>query len=39
MPSGLYGVFGAATGAIGVGKRLWVSSCGSDRTAIFDLNP
>ena len=39
MPSGLYGAFGAATGAIEVGKRLWVSSCKSDRIAIFDLNP
>jgi hypothetical protein len=39
MPSGLYGVFGAATGAIEVGKRLWVSSCKSDRIAIFDLHP
>jgi len=38
MPSGLYGAFGAATGAIEVGKRLWVSSTKSDRIAIFDLN-
>ena len=39
MPSGLYGSFGAATGAIEVGNRLWLSSCKSDRVAIFDLNP
>jgi hypothetical protein len=39
MPSGLYGAFGAATGAIEVGKRLWISSFKSDRIAIFDLNP
>lgn len=38
MPSGLYGAFGGATGAIEVGNRLWVSSCKSDRIAIFDLN-
>ncbi len=37
MPSGVYGAFGAATGAIEVGDRLWVSSTGSDRVAIFDL--
>jgi hypothetical protein len=39
MPSGVYGAFGAATGAIEVGDRLWVSSTGSDRIGIFDLNP
>ena len=37
MPSGVYGAFGAGTGAIEVGNRLWVSSTGSDRIAIFDL--
>ncbi len=39
MPSGLYGAFGAGTGAIEVGDRLWVSSTGSDRIGIFDLKP
>jgi len=39
MPSGVYGAFGAATGAIEVGNRLWLSSTGSDRVAIFDLKP
>ena len=39
MPSGVYGAFGAATGAIEVGNRLWVSSTGSDRVAIFDQPP
>jgi hypothetical protein len=29
MPCGLYGAFGAATGAIEVGDRLWVSSTGA----------
>ena len=37
MPSGVYGAFGAGTGAIEVGNRLWVSSTGSDRIGIFDL--
>ena len=39
MPSGVYGAFGAGTGAIEVGDRLWVSSTGSDRIGIFDLKP
>lgn len=38
IPSGVYGVFGAATTAIEVGDRLWVGSAKSDRIAIFDLN-
>lgn len=37
--SGVYGALGAATSAIEVGDRLWVSSTGSDRTGIFDLKP
>jgi len=28
-----------ATGATGVGNRIWVSSTKSDRIAIFDLHP
>lgn len=39
MPSGLYGAVGAATGAIEVGKQLWVSNTNSDWIAIVDLNP
>ena len=39
MPSGVHGAFGAATGAIEVGDRRWVSSTGADRVAIFDLEP
>ena len=39
MPSGIYGVFGAATGAIEVGNRLWVSTVKADRIAVFDLHP
>lgn len=39
VPSGIYGVFGAATTAIEVGDRLWLGSAKSDRVAIFDLKP
>jgi len=39
MPSGIYGALGAGTTAIEVGDRLWVSSTGSDRIGVFDLNP
>jgi hypothetical protein len=35
VKSGVYGVFGAGTGAIQVGNYLWVSSFRSDRIAIF----
>lgn len=35
VKSGVYGVFGAGTGAIQVGNKLWVSSFRSDRIAIF----
>ena len=35
VKSGVYGVFGAGTGAIQVGNDLWVSSFRSDRVAIF----
>lgn len=34
---GVYGVFGAGTGAIEEGHQLWVSSFRSDRIAIFPL--
>jgi hypothetical protein len=37
VKSGVYGVFGAGTGAIQVGNDLWVSSFRSDRIAIFPL--
>jgi len=39
MPNGVYGALGAATGAIEVGNRLWVSTTKADRIGIFDLNP
>lgn len=35
VKSGVYGVFGAGTGAIEVGKKIWVSSFRADRIAIF----
>ncbi len=35
VKSGVYGVFGAGTGAIQAGDSLWVSSYRSDRIAIF----
>lgn len=35
VASGVYGVFGAGTGAIQVGNKLWVSSFRSDRIGIF----
>jgi 3D (Asp-Asp-Asp) domain-containing protein len=37
VKSGVYGVFGAGTGAIRVGNDLWVSSFRSDRIAIFPI--
>jgi len=35
VPSGVYGVFGADTGAIEIGNEIWVSSFRSDRVGIF----
>ena len=35
VASGVYGEFGAATGAIDVGEDVWVNSFRSDRIAIF----
>jgi hypothetical protein len=37
VKSGVYGVFGAGTGAIEVGKDLWVSSYRADRIGIFPM--
>ena len=37
VKSGVYGVFGAGTGAIEIGNYLWVSSFRSDRIAIFPM--
>lgn len=37
VKSGVYGVFGAGTGAIQVGNDLWVSSYRADRIAIFPM--
>lgn len=37
MPPAIYGVLGAGTSAIEVGKRIWVGSTKSDRVGIFDL--
>jgi len=37
VKSGVYGVFGAGTGAIRVGNKIWVSSFRADRIAIFPL--
>jgi DNA-binding beta-propeller fold protein YncE len=37
VPSGVYGVMGAGTGAIQVGKTIWVSSFRADRIGIFPL--
>jgi DNA-binding beta-propeller fold protein YncE len=35
VKSGVYGVFGAGTGAIQVGNKIWVSSFRADRIGIF----
>lgn len=39
VKSGVFGVFGAGTGAIQVGKDLWISSFRSDRIAIVPYKP
>ena len=38
MPPAVYGVLGAGTSAIEVGKRLWVGSTKADRVGVFDLD-
>jgi hypothetical protein len=37
VKSGVYGVFGAGTGAVRIGQELWISSFRADRIAIFPV--